>query len=144
MDRVKIKLPDEFNFFIEEKIRVSDLNYGNHLGNDAVLSLLHQARREFLGSMDFDEMNFGGFGLIMADSAIQYKSEGFFNEKLRIKVGFGEIGRVGFDLVYQIEKDPSGEILALAKTGMILFDYDERKVVSIEAPLLERINSIKN
>ena len=44
MARVEIELPEQFPFATEIPIRISDINYGNHLGNDAVLSLAQEAR----------------------------------------------------------------------------------------------------
>ena len=140
MKRVRIDLPDNLGFSMEEKIRVGDLNYGNHLGNDAILSLLHQARMEFLGSHGWSEMNIEGKGLIMTDSMVEYKAEGFFNEKLRIHMGFGDHSRVGFDLYYRVEKE-DGTLLAKAKTGMVCYDYDLKKVSSLPERVIEVIGS---
>jgi len=47
MSRVRFKLPDRFLFTTEIPLRVSDINYGGHLGNDAVLSLAQEARMRF-------------------------------------------------------------------------------------------------
>ena len=44
MQRVKVELPANFNFSCIIPIRITDLNYGGHVGNDAVLSLIHEAR----------------------------------------------------------------------------------------------------
>ena len=48
MARVKLQLPANFLFSTEIPIRISDINYGGHLGNDAVLSIVHEARIQFL------------------------------------------------------------------------------------------------
>ena len=44
MARVKLELPAQFNFRTNIPIRIQDLNYGNHVGNDAILSIMHEAR----------------------------------------------------------------------------------------------------
>jgi acyl-CoA thioester hydrolase len=128
MERVKISFPEKMEFSIVEKIRVGDLNYGNHLGNDSVLSLVHQARIEFFHQFGWTEMNVEAVGLIMADSAIQYKSEGFLGERIRIFVGFGKISRVGFELYFKLVKEADGTVLANARTGMVCFDYKTKKL----------------
>ena len=63
MARVKIELPDSFQFTTEITIRITDLNYGGHVGNDTVLSIIHEARMQFLRHYGHTEMNFGGIGL---------------------------------------------------------------------------------
>ena len=45
--KIKFKVPSKYHFETKLKIRVSDLNYGGHLGNDSVLSLAHESRVRF-------------------------------------------------------------------------------------------------
>jgi len=75
MARIKIELPGKFIFKTEITIRVSDLNYGGHLGNDSVLSICHEARLRFLKHLGYSELDVEGSGIIMSDAAIQYKGE---------------------------------------------------------------------
>ncbi len=62
MARVKLDLPDAFEFTTEIQVRIGDINYGGHLGNDTVLSLIHEARVRFLQKYNFREANIGGIG----------------------------------------------------------------------------------
>ena len=73
MNRIKIKLPDSFPFFTTITIRVTDLNYGGHVGNDSFLSIIQEARQQYLLSHGFEELSIAGVGLIMADVAIEFK-----------------------------------------------------------------------
>ena len=50
MERIKINLPETFTFSTIIKIRITDINYGGHVGNDSFLSLVHEARLQFLAS----------------------------------------------------------------------------------------------
>ncbi|MCU0364969.1 MAG: hypothetical protein MUE93_04775 [Ignavibacteriaceae bacterium] len=40
MPRIKIETPDKFIFSTEIPIRITDINYGGHLGNDSLLSII--------------------------------------------------------------------------------------------------------
>ena len=64
--RVKLKIPDFFHFETLLTIRVSDLNYGGHLGNDSFLTLAHESRVQFFKSMNMTERNFFGSSLILS------------------------------------------------------------------------------
>ena len=75
MERVKIHLPDAFAFSTVITIRITDLNYGGHVGNDTFLSLIHEARQQFLMSHGYKELSFEGAELIQTDAAIEYKRE---------------------------------------------------------------------
>jgi acyl-CoA thioester hydrolase len=131
MARVRIELPQQLPFATTIVVRVTDLNYGNHLGNHALLGLVHEARMQYLVSLGASELNFFGAALIMSDVAIEFKSEAFFGDALRFEIGAAEITRVGFELYYRVSKDEGKTIIALAKTGMICFDYGARKVVAV-------------
>ena len=47
MERVKIHLPDTFAFSTVSRIRITDLNYGAHVGNDTFLSLCTKQDNNF-------------------------------------------------------------------------------------------------
>lgn len=139
MARVKVSLPESFGFAVEIPVRITDLNYGAHLGNDALLSILHEARVQYLahlGTAEFDAATQLGF--IMADVAIEYKSEAFYGDVLRIEVGPLDLNKYGFDLVYHV-KNQAGKEIARAKTGMLCFDYNTRKLRGLPAELAARL-----
>ena len=131
MARIKLSLPENFSFSTQIPVRITDINYGNHLGNDAVLSLLHEARMQFLKAAGYSELNLAGVGLIMADVAIEFKAEAFYGEVLTAYVAAGDFSKIGFDLYYQLVKGESETVVALAKTGMVCFDYEKRRIVAV-------------
>lgn len=133
MARIKLVLPGHFSFTTTIPVRITDLNYGGHVGNDAILSLVHEARMQYLKSFGFSELQFDTASLIMSDAAIEFRSESFYGDVLTVAVTAGEFTRVGFELFYKFTKmDGEREmVVALAKTGMICFDYTVRKVVAV-------------
>ena len=103
MNRVKISLPPLFKFSTHIVIRITDLNYGGHVGNDSFLSLIHEARQQFLLSHGYKELAIEGFGLIMADVAIAFKKELNYGDTVKISVAAVGFDKLGFDLVYKLE-----------------------------------------
>jgi len=131
MARVRIELPEKLGFTTQIQITIKDVNYGGHVGNDSILSLIHEARIRFLASLGYQELDKEkGVGLIMADAAVVYKGEGFRGDIFDIAVGTDDISSFGFDIYYRITtiRDDKTIIIAEAKSGMIYFDYNERKV----------------
>jgi acyl-CoA thioesterase FadM len=131
MGRVHLDLPDKFDFFTELPIRVSDINYGGHLGHDTILSFTHEARVRLLSKYGFTEMDIDGAGLIISDVVIVYKSEAFYGETLKIGIATRDFSKYGCDFVYKITEKETVREIARAKTGIVFFDYKERKVVSV-------------
>jgi acyl-CoA thioester hydrolase len=139
MARIRLDIPPHLPFRTSTVVRITDLNYGAHLGNDRVLSLIHDARAQLLAEIGVMETDAFGVGMAMVDAAIQYKAEGFFQDKLEITVGTCDFTSRSWDFVYRIHLPDKGKVLALAKTGMVAFDYTARKVTDIPAPLLEAL-----
>ncbi len=133
MARVKIDIPASFCFSTPFAVRITDLNYGSHVGNDNVLSFLHEARVRYLISLGYSEMNLEGVGLIMSDAALVFKNEIYYGDDLLISVQPVEISRIGFELIYKIEKKSADQLItvALAKTTMVCFDYTLKKIVTL-------------
>jgi len=114
-------------------MRITDLNYGAHVGNDTFLSLIHEARQQFLMQYGYKELDFAGYGLILADAAIEYKKELNYGDEIKISVAAVDFDKYGFDLYYKVEiVTASQTILAgKAKTGMLCYDYEKKKLVAI-------------
>jgi acyl-CoA thioester hydrolase len=131
MVRVTLELPKQFSFSTEIPIRISDINYNNHLGHDSIITLIHEARVRFLNAYGFNELDIDGFGLVMTDLAILYKAEGFYGEILTIEVGIQDFTKYGCDIVYRVTNKETGTEVARAKTGVLIYDYEKRKVVEV-------------
>ena len=107
-------------------VRIGDLNYGNHLGNDRILSFCHEARVRYLTALGFSELDFLGDGLIMRDASAVYKGQGFFGNRLDIDLWAGDFWPYGFSFTYLLVRQKDQGEIARAKTGMVFFDYTEQ------------------
>ena len=140
MARIKLEIPDQFIFETQIKVRITDINYGGHLGNDSVLSLIHEARFQFFKSLGYrDELSIEGVGTIQADTAIVYKGEAFHGNEISIQIAIGDMTPKSFDVFYLLscgEKE-----IARAKTGIAMFDYGLNKVCNIPEPFLSKIKN---
>ena len=132
MARIKLSFPDEvFTFSTEMPVRITDINGANHLGNDALISMLSEARAQFLVSHGIQETDRDGTGIIVTDLATMYQSESFFPELLTFEVGLMDFNRYGGDFVFRVSKSASGQPVALAKYGFVFFNYLRKQVVPI-------------
>jgi YbgC/YbaW family acyl-CoA thioester hydrolase len=135
MPRVEIELPAHFPFSTELEVRVSDLNYGNHVGNDQVLGLIHEARRRYLRSLGADEIGADGLGFVIADAAVVYRAQAFYGDRLRIDVAAGEFQSRSCAFFYKVSR--GGVVVAEARTGVVCFDFKAQKAMSFPPALLQ-------
>lgn len=138
MARLQIDLPEIVLFTTDISVRATDINYGGHVGNDTVLTLMQEARVQFYRAHGFaSELKFdGNVGQIISDAAVVYKSESFLGDVLAIKIGALDLNKYGFDMIYAISNKETGKEVARGKTGIVCFDYSKRKVASMPDKLL--------
>jgi len=143
MARVKVELPGNFTFSAKIPVRITDINYGGHVGNDTILSILHEARVQYLKHYGYTELNFGGTGIIMSDVEIEFKNELFYEDVIIASVAATEFSKVAFELYYKLEKQSSSgnALIAVAKTGMVCYDYDAKKIVAVPAEVKAKLSA---
>jgi acyl-CoA thioesterase FadM len=128
MARVKLQVPADLPFRTEIPIRISDINYGGHLGNDAVLSIVHEARIQYLKYLGYSELDIEGAGVMMTDAVIVYSSEGFYGDVLIIEAGVTDFQLTNCDFVFRLINKLTGKEIAHAKTGIAFFNRQTRKI----------------
>mgnify|MGYP001259218501 CR=1 FL=1 len=136
--RIQISLPERFSFSTEIPIYINHINYGNHLDNSALLSLVSEARVRFFKALGYSELDVEGLGIIVADAAIQYRSEAFHGEVLRFEMTAGDFNKYGCDLVWLASERESGREVARGKTGIMFFDYTARKPAGVPPAFSQR------
>ncbi|MGW8325161.1 MAG: thioesterase family protein, partial [Desulfobacterales bacterium] len=93
MARVKLTPLDHYKNIYETTVEVTDINYGNHLGNDALVGIIHRARVHFLHRLGVSEYDLGDgkTGILLADLIANYKEESFLFDKLSVESSIGEV-----------------------------------------------------
>lgn len=143
MARTRIELPEHFIATISIPVRITDINYGNHVGNDAFVAIIHEARMQWLQQYGYTELQLEGIGLIMSDLAVEFKNESVYGDTIEVKIAIGELSRVSFELYYQLSAKRNNEVIVLAnaKTGMVCYDYAAKKVAAVPEKLKAILNS---
>ena len=110
-------------------VRIGDINYGNHLGHDRLITLLHQARLDWLHALGTEENNCFGAGLIMRRLVCDYRAEAFLGDALDITIHASDLRRTAFTLHYRVCRGET--LIATASTEMVAFDYQARKIIAL-------------
>lgn len=126
-DRLFIALPENFIYTALVPIRIYDINYGNHLGHDALISVLHTVRAEFLYKNKLNELDVGGCGIILRDLSIVYLSECFFGDTLEVKLSVGDLSKSSFKMFYSVVNHKNGREVARSCLTFVSFNLEKRK-----------------
>jgi YbgC/YbaW family acyl-CoA thioester hydrolase len=133
MPRNKIIPPTPACFVIHLQVKESDINHGGHVGNERYLLFAQEARLAFLKSLGCTELKFSVYGLILAETHVEYLTELFIDESIEVHLSIAAPARVAFECYCQVKTNREGKsvIAANIKSNMVCFDYKERKVKSI-------------
>ncbi len=139
MPRIRVNEPENYVFSTELTVRINDINYGGHLGHDAILPIAHEARVRFLEKLNYTELDFGGCGIVISGAVIEYLNETFYGDIVVIKIALSGIHKNGLDLVYQLENKNKNIPVARVLTSIIFFDYEQRKVVRTPDEVVKKL-----
>ena len=120
----------QFCYSTHMTVRSTDINASNHLGNDAMISMISEARARFLfefGIKEADQQH----GIIVTDLATMYRAESHSRDQLLFEVGVMDFNRYGGDIIFRITRPADDTLIALAKSGFVFFDYIAGKVTQM-------------
>jgi acyl-CoA thioesterase FadM len=123
---------------------MSEINAGNHLGNNTLISLISDARTLFLCHLGMPPEDVGNSrnATLITDLATLYKAPAYFNDQLLIEVGVMDLNRYGGDFIYRVTRQRDACVIALAKNGFVFFDFVASKVVEIPTDFRERFSAL--
>lgn len=139
---IKLELPDSFLTSHSIQLRITDMNYGNHVGNDVFISLIHEARVLFLNELGYSEKNIEGFAIIMRNLQIEYRSELIYPDLINIEVGIKELRGASFILSYLIRKNDNS-VAAVCETELTFFDYNLKKIIRTPINFIEKLKEFE-
>lgn len=130
-----------FNTILE--VRIYDVNYGNHLGHDSLISLIHEARVRFFKSFGYSESNIHGLGILITNLVVNYLSEAFYSDKIIINIGIDNISKTSMDLVYEVKNVETNKDIGRAVTTVTFYHYEQRKVCRVPREFLNQLDELK-
>lgn len=133
----------EFEFVMPYKVRITDINYGGHVANSAVLDFFQEARIAYLNKLGgYSELDIGGgCGIILPEAHVRYRAEMFHGDELLIGVRVRDLSRSSFKMEYRIER--GDEVTAEGETALVCFDYQQRKPRRLDADFRDKVTKLE-
>lgn len=103
------------------KIRISDINYGNHLGHTQLINLLHEIRLQFLKKNGLNEHDIDGNALVMRDLNVKYINQAFWDNEIEINMQLQNAG-IKIIFTYDVNNLTLNNKTAEIITVMLLVD----------------------
>ena len=132
MARLQLDFPDDqYCYTTLLTVRSTDINAGNHLGNDSMISMISEARARFLFEYGVPETGRDGIGIIVTDLATMYRAEAHARDQLSFEVGVMDFNKYGGDIIFRITRPLDRKLIAMAKSGFVFFNYLAGQVVAM-------------
>ena len=132
MARLQLNFPDDqYCYTTMMTVRATDINAGNHLGNDSMISMISEARARFLFEFGVPETERDGTGIIVTDLATTYRAEAHARDQLLFEVGVMDFNKYGGDIIFRITRPRDKKLVAMAKQGFVFFNYKTSQVVAM-------------
>ena len=141
MPRIRIELPESFAFATEVPICIGHINYGNHLDNAQLFSLVSEARVRFFKSLGYAELDVEGVGIVVADVAAEYRSEGRHGETMVVEMAAEHFNKYGCDLAWRMSDKAGGREVARGKHGIVSYDYAARKTAPVPPAFVAKLRA---
>lgn len=133
---------EKYLFIEKYRVRVSDVNYGNHLDFSALVRMLGDVRGIFLKRNGYHDMDIGGVGVITTNLNVNYRKEAFFDDELIIGLNFNKISKLRVNLIFEVLDRKSKLEVAQATMGLAFYDYHKKKPVPIPIEFIEISNLV--
>jgi len=144
MERVKLDFPAEAVIHRHPlTVRVTDMNYGRHLGHDALISLLHEARIQAFAALDLPEWDMHGYPSVIADLAVQYQSEARWPDALMIATAVPEPQSKALTIYQRIYQADSQQIVATARVSQLLIDLASGRPVEVPEQVKQALSQAR-
>lgn len=122
------------------EVRISDINYGNHMGNDRALSFFQDARICFLEQLGYEERRIGeNVGIIISEAQVKYRKEVFLHDLLDASVWVDEIRDRSLVMHYAFIRQSDQTCVFEGSTKIYAFDYQSRKAVRLPEAFREAV-----
>jgi acyl-CoA thioesterase FadM len=143
MARLKLDFPeDQYYFSTPLTVRITDINSGQHLGNDSMISMISEARALFLHEYGVIETERDGTGIIVTDLATTYRAEAHARDTLLFEVGVMDFNKYGGDIIFRISRPRDKTLVAMAKSGFVFFNYKSSQVVDMPTEFRDKFSRV--
>ena len=141
MPRVRLEFPAEAILHRHAlSVRITDMNYGRHLGHDALVSLLHEARVAALASRELSEWDLGGFPSVVADLAVQYQGEAAWPDALVVETAIPAIEGKALCVYHRVVRERDQRPVATARLTLLLIDPAAGKPVAVPQTVCDALS----
>jgi acyl-CoA thioester hydrolase len=128
-------------YVVQHQVIFRDVDAFGHVNNAVFFTYFEWART----LLWFEIAGFGGandIGFIVAHAECDFRTP-ILLEGIEIWIRVGDVRNTSFDTHYEIRKNHGGEIAAVGKVTVVLFDWDTRSKRAIDEELRRKLTECR-
>ncbi len=119
------------------EVKVDDINYGGHMGNERALVIFQDARLKCLKILQCSEKKIGNdSGIILTEAFVKYHKEVFMDDILTVDIIIRDFTKISFIMNYEVRRTMDNALVISGNTRLIAFNYESRKITAIPESFL--------
>jgi acyl-CoA thioester hydrolase len=135
MQRLRLDPPTAIHHSVDLRVRVTDINYGRHLGHMELIGLVHEARMRFFEGLGAREFDVDGLSLVVTELQATYAGEALHGQTVRIDTQVVATGRSAASFRTQLADAASGRSVAVVHVGAVFVERAAGKVRPLPATI---------
>ncbi|MHC4780320.1 MAG: acyl-CoA thioesterase [Planctomycetota bacterium] len=128
------------NFQTRYTVRIDDINYGGHMGNERALLIFQDARIRFLKHLGCTEKEIGeGRGIILVEATIRYRKEVFLDDVLLVETSVGDIRKKSLAMRFRVTQEGEEDTALEGETKLLSYNYHTKGVEPLPTSFLDAL-----
>lgn len=129
-----------FVFETVMRVRNTEIDVGQHLTLESLISLFAEARARFLYSKGIKDINAECQGLIVSNLQLNIINRVRAREELLFEVGIEHISDKDGEMAIKVTRMYDGSLVAKARKSFIQYDYRSNRSISFNNDVKEALN----
>lgn len=123
------------------QVRISDLNYGAHLGIPSLSQILHNTRDMYMRSLGVSEINCFGTKIVHVSQTVTCHQETFFGDELNISIYFVEKTKARIKLKYEVTNIKTEKVISDAEETILFLSTRNNSLTKPPEELLRIVSA---
>ena len=129
-----------FVFETVMRVRNTEIDVGQHLTLESLISLLAEARARFLYSKGIKDINAEYQGLIVSNLQLNIINRVRAREELLFEVGIEHISDKDGEMAIKVTRMYDGSLVAKARKSFVQYDYRSNRSISFNSDVKDALN----
>ena len=129
-----------FVFETVMRVRNTEIDVGQHLTLESLISLLAEARARFLYSKGIKDINAECQGLIVSNLQLNIINRVRAREELLFEVGIEHISDKDGEMAIKVTRMYDGSLVAKARKSFVQYDYRSNRSISFNSDVKDALN----